>query len=138
LFVKFILFTLNSVIVRFGEKYFNTTDGIITGDNHSVFLVNIAMHYSTIPAISILKQAKLYRRFIDDIIWVSLGQKQTQVIECALVNVFSLVGLNVTIRKFNTSNPDQRVEFLDVLHVHYQESEFKFVTKNFVKSTAMH
>ena len=48
--------------------------GIITGDNHSVSLANTAVHYILQPIADVLSEAELFRRFIDDIIWISASE----------------------------------------------------------------
>ena len=49
-------------------------NGIITGDNHSVSLANIAVHYILQPIADVLNEAELFRRFIDGIIWISASE----------------------------------------------------------------
>jgi len=70
------MFTLDSVLVKFGTNCFKQNDGIMTGDNHAVSLANIAMHYVTKPAFPFIKRAHFYKRFIDDIVWISSGQQK--------------------------------------------------------------
>ena len=41
--------------------------GIVTGDNHSVSLANITVHYVLQPIADILEQTEVFRRFIDDV-----------------------------------------------------------------------
>ena len=43
--VQLSLFCLNNVITQHGQNYYTQTNGIVTGDNHSVSLANIAVHY---------------------------------------------------------------------------------------------
>ena len=43
--VQLTLFCLNNVITQYGQNHYTQTNGIVTGDNHSVPLANIAVHY---------------------------------------------------------------------------------------------
>ena len=70
-FVELIMLTLELVIIQHGQHFYKQSNGIITGDNHSVSLANIAMHFATTPAFPILKKAVIYKRFIDDIIFIA-------------------------------------------------------------------
>ena len=40
-----VMFFLENVITQFGEKFYKQKTGIVTRDNHSVFLANIVMHF---------------------------------------------------------------------------------------------
>ena len=136
-FVELIMLTLESVIMQHGQHFYKQSNGIITGDNHSVSLANIAMHFATTPAFPILKKAVIYKRFINDIIFIAIGENSTQNIIKAIENSLGKVGLQITTKLFNTKCSDQQVEFLDVLHKHSSDSSFKFVTSNYVKKTAL-
>ena len=136
-FVELIMLTLESVIIQHGQHFYKQSNGIITVDNHSVSLANIAMHFATTPAFPILKKAVIYKRFIDDIIFIAIGENSTQNIIKALENSLGKVGLQITTKLFNTKCSDQQVEFLDVLHKQSSDSPFKFVTSNYVKKTSL-
>ena len=111
----------------------NIQNKLINEDNHSVSLANVAMHFATTPAFPILKKAVIYKRFIDDIIFIAIGENSTQNIIKAIENNLGKVGLQITTKLFNTKCSDQQVEFLDVFHKHSSDSPFKFVTSNYVK-----
>jgi len=66
---------LNNVATQYGDQLYIQKNGIITGDNHSVSLANIAVHYILQPIADVLNEAELFRRFIDDIIWISANIK---------------------------------------------------------------
>ena len=131
------MLTLESVVIQHGQNFYKQSNGIIIGDNHSVSLANIAMHFATTPAFPILKKAVIYKRFIDDIIFIAIGENSTQNIIKAIENSLGKVGLQMITKLFNTKCSDQQVEFLDVLHKHSSDSPFKFVTSNYVKKTAL-
>jgi len=59
---------LNNVVTQYGDQLYTQKNGIVTGDNHSVSLANIAVHYILQPIAGVLREAALFRRFIDDII----------------------------------------------------------------------
>ena len=136
-FVELIMLTLESVIIQHGQNFYKQSNGIITGDNHSVSLANIAMHFATTPTFPTSKKAVIYKRFIDDIICIAIGENSTQNIIKAIENSLGKVGLQITTKLFNIKCSDQQVEFLDVLHKHSSDSPFKFVTSNYVKKTAL-
>ena len=132
-FVELIMLILESVIIQHGQHFYKQSNGIITGDNHSVSLANIAMHFATTPAFPILKKVVIYKRFIDDITFIAIGENSRQNIIKAIENSLGKVGLQITTKLFNTKCSDQQVEFFDVLHKHSSDSPFKFVTSNYVK-----
>ena len=65
---------LNNVVTQYGDQLYIQKNGIITIDNHSVSLANIAVHYILQPIADVLNEAELFRRFIDDIIWISASE----------------------------------------------------------------
>ena len=67
--VDLALFCLNNVVIQYKEGLFTQSIGIVTGDNHSVSLANITLHYVILPVSEIINQAVLFKRYIDDIIW---------------------------------------------------------------------
>jgi len=50
--VDIAIFCLDNVIIQYKEKFFTQSNGIITGDNHSISLPNIALHYVILPIAS--------------------------------------------------------------------------------------
>ena len=132
-FVELIMLTLESVIIEHGKNFYKQSNGTITGDNHSVSLANIAMHFATTPAFPTLKIAVIYKRFIDDTIFIAIGENSTKNIIKAIENSLGKVGLQTTTKLFNTKYSDQQAEFLDILHQHSSDSLFKVVTCNYVK-----
>ena len=75
--VKLVMFCLNNTIIQYEEKFYKQSSGIVTGDNHSVSIASIAMHYVILPISDTLNEAVIFKRFIDDIIWLSIGQNKT-------------------------------------------------------------
>ena len=70
-FIAPILLKLEGVITRFRNNFFKQIKGIITGDNHSVS--NIVTHFALQPAADKLQDTELFKRFINDILWLSFG-----------------------------------------------------------------
>jgi len=81
------------VVTQYGDQLYIQTSGIITGDNHSVLLANIAVHYILQPIADVLSEAELFRRFIDDIIWISASEISNERIQQALTSVIQNSGL---------------------------------------------
>ena len=75
---------------------------MLTLESVIIQLANIAMHFATTPAFPILKKAVVYKRFIDDIIFISIGENSTQSIIKAIENSLGKVGLRITTKLFNT------------------------------------
>ena len=62
------MFCLDNVVIQHKEQLFKQANGIITGDNHSVSIANITMHYVIWPIAKHLEKSIVFKRFIDDII----------------------------------------------------------------------
>ena len=75
--MKLIMLTLKSVIMQHGQNFCKQPNDINTGDNHSVSLAIIPMHFATTPAFPTLKKAVIYKRFIDDIIFIAIEENST-------------------------------------------------------------
>ena len=86
--------------------------------------------------INILNQTQLFKKFIDDIIWLSYGNKLTKKIEQALTNTCMEYELKLTFRKVSTNETVESLELLDVLHMIDNSNKFGFFTNSFIKETA--
>ena len=108
------------------------------GDNNSLSLANISMHFIMLEISSIPNQAQLFKRFIDDIIWLSYGNELTEKIEQALTNTCREYELKLTFRKVSTNETGKSLEFLDVLYLYMidNSNKFGFFTTSFIKETA--
>jgi len=84
----------------------------------------------------VLREAALFRRFIDDIIWIATSKLSKEIIRQALTSAFANSGLELTFRQAWTADQKREVEFLDVNHCITTDDDFGFVTKDFVKPTA--
>ena len=131
------MFCLENVVVQNGEKFYNQSQGIITGDNDSVSLANIALHYIIRPIAKTLNLAVLFRRYIDDIMWFSVSEELTNKIKQQISTTFKNNGLNLIFRSINTDDTNSSLEFLDVDHIICQNTKGGFYTKNYIKPTAL-
>ena len=43
--VEMVMLCLENDITQFGEKFYKQKTGVMTGDNHSVSLINIVVHF---------------------------------------------------------------------------------------------
>ena len=82
------------------------------------------------------REAELFRRFIDDIIWIARSKSSNESIRQALTSAFANSGLELTFRQACTADQKGEVEFLDVNHRITTDGYFGFVTKDFMKPTA--
>ena len=94
------------------------------------------MHFIMLKISNILNQAQLFKRFIDDIIWLSYGNALTEKIEQALTNTCMKYELKLTFRKVSTNETGKSLDFLDVLHMIDNSNKFGFFTTSFIKETA--
>ena len=136
--VKLTMHTLENVILKHQDQFYRQSQGLVTGDNHSVSLANITMHFIIQSIASDLTKTVLFKRFIDDIIFLSIGNNQTIMIKQCLKAAFSKYGLELSFREASTDSLESEVEFLDVNHVIDNTNPFGFITRNYVKPTAVH
>ena len=91
-----------------------------------------------LPIAETIKQSLLFKRFIDDIIWLSIGKTTTQDIQEALYNVFESACLKLDFCHICTqSQTPGQLEFLDVDHAIDNNCSFGFFIKDFIKSSAL-
>ena len=128
---------LKNVIIQYQNKFYNQKDGIITVDNHSVSLANIALHYIVCQVSTEVEHTEIFKRFIDDIVWLSFGNQATQNIKTKLSETFAKYDLTLKYRDINTTEENDELEFLDILHKISPHSQFRFITTDYVKPTAL-
>ena len=80
--VNLAMLWLHNVIIQHKQNFYTQKTVIITGDNHSVLLANITLHYVILPISDILDKSILFKRFIDNMIWLWYGMKTTLEISC--------------------------------------------------------
>ena len=134
--VDLTMFCLENVVVRNEDKFYNQTDGIITGDNHSVSVANITLHFIILEIADQLNKTILFKRYIDDLMMICSSESQATTTQQALKQKFEENDLRLTFRMIQTADQDSSVEFLDVNHVVDAECTAGFYTTNFIKPTA--
>jgi len=98
-------------------------------------LANITLHYVILPITAVINQSVLFKRFIDDIIWIYYGLDNTTVIRQSRTHIFSDNELELSICQISTS--EACLEFLDVEHKIDQNYLGRFYTRDYVKPTAL-
>ena len=78
-FVELIMLTLELVIIQHEQNFYKQSNGIITGDNHSVSLANIAMHFATTPAFPTLKKWLFIKDSSTTLFLLLLGKTQRKI-----------------------------------------------------------
>ena len=136
LVVKLCIYCLENVLIEFRERYYKQDSGIPTGENNSVSLANIALHYiiAMIPEIS--SHTVIFQRYIDDIIYICPTQDGSNQVKELLCDRFNEYGLELTFREMKTGAADAKIEFLDVLHCADTKATKGFFTKDYIKPTA--
>jgi len=99
-------------------------------------LANIAVHYILQSLAGVLREAALFRRFIDDILRIATSKLSNDNIRQALTSAFANRGLELTFRQACTGDQTGEVELLDVNHCITIDDDLHIVIKDFVKPTA--
>jgi len=96
---------MENVIAQFGNNYYSQKTGIITGDNDSVSVANIAMRYVMKTAEHALSKCHIVKRFIDDIIMHYTGSLESaESIKKVLSEAFAKEGLILTFRHIRSDD----------------------------------
>ena len=135
--LELVLYCLDNNIVQFQNKFYKQKTGIATGDNNSVSIANIALHFIISKIEEIKKYSKLFKRFIDDIIYIVEDDNNSEIIQQRLEQEFKKYDLELTTRTMTTRDKFGKVEFLDVLHESKESAKGKFITTNYTKPTAI-
>ena len=83
------------------------------------------------------KKTKIFRRFIDDIIFITNDDDDSEIIKSMLTQKFEKYDLQLTYREISTRNEGKNVEFLDVNHCTNNKIRGNFLITDFVKPTAV-
>ena len=131
---KLVMFCLKNSVLQFQNQFYLQSTGIVTGENNSVTIANIALHYviQNIPEIN--EKTKVFRRFIDDIIFISNDNQDTQTIKDKINAEFGKYDLKITYKEISTRQEGKQVEFLDVLHCTSKDAEKKLLYYGFCKA----
>nr|CAB3263302.1 uncharacterized protein LOC108950347 [Phallusia mammillata] len=136
LLTQLVMFCLSNVVTEFKDAYYRQTSGIVTGDNHSVSVANIAVHYIVQSLRDVICGVHLFKRYIDDILWISSGSENTKQVQTSLKKGFENYGLTLTFRAVSTEEEGKALEFLDVNHITTKSSPKGFITRDYIKPTA--
>ena len=104
-------------------------------DNHSVSLAYKALHYIVCQVST--EHTEMFKRFIDDIVWLSFGNQATQNIKSKLSGTFAKYDLTLKYREIKTTKENGKLEFLDILHKISPRFQFRFITTDYVKPIAL-
>ena len=138
LIIDLTMFCMENVLTQFGDSFYSQKQGIITGDNDSVSIANIAMRYVMLSAQQALQFCELAKRFIDDIMLIYFGTLQeAEELKSQLVQAFEKEGLKLIFRHVHAESEQKEVEFLDVNHIIDKDDPAYFITRDFVKPTAI-
>ena len=102
IFLQLIDHFWKNVILQFENHFYKQRTGIVIGNNHSVSIANITLHSILLPIAETIKQSQLFKCFIVDIIWLSIGKATTQNIQKAVNNVFKSACLKLDFRHICT------------------------------------
>ena len=128
---------LRNNFIVFQEKYFKQKKGIITGDNNSVVIANISLHYIMTKTTK-LSKSLFIRRYIDDILLISESLLVSKEIIKDLKKTFKEHDLDLTSTIMSAENGVDKLPFLDIEHILTRENEKSFFyTRNFTKATAV-
>ena len=127
---------LNSIVIEFQGKYFQQDTGIVTGDNNSVALANIALHFVVKEITGINDLTTMYQRYIDDILYITEEKEHALIMKSRLTEGFKKHGLDLRFREIYTGDANVEIEFLDVLHSTDPNAPNGFITKDYTKPTA--
>ena len=91
------------------------------------------MHYVPLLLAKVLNKTVVFKRYIDDIIWLSYNYFITTKIKELLHAQFNDFNLQLVFNSINSKKIDYELEFLDVLHVTTLNAKSGFITKDFIK-----
>ena len=74
------------------------------------------MHFVICKAEETLVQTESFKRFIDDILFISIGKQTTDNIKTELLQVLNRYSYCSIFRKTDTGQQGNNIKFLDVLH----------------------
>ena len=99
-------------------------------------IANIALHHVIMPIAATIKTTKLFKRYIDDIVFLSETLDVTDHVKRQLKCAFEKHNLKLVFRQISTKMDGDEFEFLDVNHVIDKTEISGFYVKNYIKPTA--
>ena len=111
--VKLCKMAIHNNLIQFRECYFKQKKGIITGENNSVAIANIALHFIMLR-VKNTNKVFLIERFIDNIVFISKNTEIAIDIIKNLNDTFEKPNLKITSSIMSEDNTT--IPFLDVEH----------------------
>ena len=65
---------LSNVLLEFDEKIYAQEKGVVTGENNSVAIANITLHFMIKQIPEINQLTFIFKRYIDDMIYITRDQ----------------------------------------------------------------
>ena len=124
------------IVVQNGYTFYPQSRGIITGDNNSVSITNIALHHVVLLISTTIKTSTVFKHYIDDIIFLSETKETTHHIKDQLKCAFEKHSFNLIFTEISTEGDGNQLEFLDVNQVIEKKEKCGFYVKNYIKATA--
>ena len=126
---------LENSIIGFDNTFYKQQHGIVTEENNSVTIANISLHF-IIKQIKEIKKTVIFRRYIDDIIYIAKTEEISLLVRKQLLHTFETFSLKLEFRSICTKENNSNIEFLDVEHQTDKNAKRGFLVKDFVKPTA--
>ena len=89
-------YSFNSI--EFQEKIYTQETGVVTGENNSVAIANISLHYVINMIPEIRSNTIMFKRYIDDVIYLTRDQQKGVFIKEKLIATFKEHELQLTFR----------------------------------------
>ena len=134
IFIDLSMFCLDNSLISFNGQLYKQKKGIVTGENNSVTLANIALHF-IIKEIDEINTIEIFRRYIDDIIYICKSKEKQDLIKNKLDDTFAKYEMQLTYKHISTEENNQSLEFLDVQHCTDSDTSSIYIT-DYIKPTA--
>ena len=85
---KLTMYCLENILLEFQNNLYVQDKGVITGDNDSVAIANIALHFIIKQITEIPNNCIIFKLYIDDILFITAGQRGAEIVRNALRNKF--------------------------------------------------
>ena len=93
------------------------------------------MHY-IIKQVEEIRSTEIFRRFIDDIVYITRNKTDTELLQHKLTEYFQKYELELEFNTMSTGMDTGKIAFLDVLHQSNKDATKGFLIRDFVKPTA--
>ena len=75
-----------------------------------------------------VEHTEIFKRFIDDIVWLSFGHQATQNMKTKLSETFAKYDLSLKYSDIDKIEENGELKFLDILHKISPHFQFRFIT----------